>query len=237
MKSKAKLLFMALAAMIIAACSEKPVSPDTPYVIEGEVTGIDDGVEIILAEYDGLVGTRIATDTLTNGKFHFKEVMREPELNWLSVYVASEKFPSMPCWIYVAPGAHIRVIGRDNHVYTWDVESKVSEQQANNELLKVAKAEYDEYQSLLLASRKASKAFQAIDRDKEPERRKEAYNHYMDINNQMDSLYVEIQGKEIVQMRKMKPSKPWLREMDTMSQTSTAYKDYKYRDDVIALYK
>lgn len=233
---KMRTLLTMVMAVLFAACSEKPVSPDTPYVIEGELTGFDDGVEIRLFEYDGFVGTQIAVDTLSNGKFHFEEVMKEPELNWLAILVTSDETLGNACAIYVEPGAHIKVTGHDNHVYTWDVNSKVPEQQANKELIKAAKAEWEEYQSLMIASRKASKAYKAIDREKEPERRKEAFNLYKKIIDQMDSMYVEVHGKEIQQMKEMKPSKPWLRELEVMSEMAGAYEDYAYREDVIGLY-
>ena len=236
MKTIAKLLFVAFTACLLTACSEKPVSPDTPYVIEGEVTGINDGLEIRLIEFDGLVGSQIAVDTVSNGKFRFEQVMHEPELNWLAILVTSDETPGNACAIYVEPGAHIKVIGHDNHVYTWDVVSKVPEQQANKELIEAAKAEWEEYQSLAIASHKALNEYREIDREKEPERRKEAYNLYKRINDQMDSMYVKIQGKEIEQMKKMKPSKPWMRELETMSEMAGAYEDYANRENVIELY-
>ncbi|MBQ6747796.1 MAG: hypothetical protein IJR07_12235 [Bacteroidaceae bacterium] len=41
----------------------------------------------------------------------------------------------------------------------------------------------------------------------------------------MDSMYVEVHGKEIVQMKEMKPSKPWMRELEVMSEMAGAYEE------------
>ena len=237
MKSKVKELFIILVAVLLTACGKKAVSPDTPYVIEGEVTEILAGHEVVLVEYDGFVGNRIASDTIRNGKFRFEGVMKEPELNWLSLIVMSNEIPPIPCVVYVAPGAHIKVTGHDDHVYTWDVESKVPEQRANQELIEPVKAEWEEYQTLAVASHKAINEYYAINRDKEPERKKEAYDRYKRINSQMDSVYDEISAKTIEQMKKMKPSQPWMRELENMSQSALADKSYKYTDELKALFE
>ena len=42
MKSKVKELIIILVAVLLTACGKKAVSPDTPFVIEGELTGVRD---------------------------------------------------------------------------------------------------------------------------------------------------------------------------------------------------
>ena len=67
-------LLVLFSALMLVACQEKPVSPDTPYIIEGYVPSIKDGVEIKMYQY---YGDLIAKDTIENGKFYFKEQIRE----------------------------------------------------------------------------------------------------------------------------------------------------------------
>ena len=64
MKSKVKELIIILVAVLLTACGKKTVSPDTPYVIEGELTGVRDSVVIRLSVSDTGGSTRIATDTI-----------------------------------------------------------------------------------------------------------------------------------------------------------------------------
>ena len=68
MKASVKLLFVALAACLIAACSKKPVSPDTPYIIEGEVPNMEDSIVVTLLEDHGSYYEMVTRDTVMNGK-------------------------------------------------------------------------------------------------------------------------------------------------------------------------
>ncbi|MCR5574305.1 MAG: hypothetical protein K6F78_05745 [Bacteroidaceae bacterium] len=54
-------LLVLFSALMLVACQEKPVSPDTPYIIEGYVPSIKDGVEIKMYQY---YGDLIAKDTI-----------------------------------------------------------------------------------------------------------------------------------------------------------------------------
>ena len=58
MKTSVNFIFLALTAILIVACSKKPVSQDTPYVIEGELTGLRDSLVISLFQMDGSVQMR-----------------------------------------------------------------------------------------------------------------------------------------------------------------------------------
>ena len=48
-------------------------------IIDGQLTNVKDGLVINLFRLDGRVGTTIGTDTIENGKFHFKV---KPEKTW-----------------------------------------------------------------------------------------------------------------------------------------------------------
>lgn len=232
---KAKIWLMAVLALIVAACSEKPVSFDTPYIIDGELTGVREGIEIGLYQYDGNVGTRIATDTIVGGKFHFEQQMQEPELNKLTLRVRDNDFPPLSRDIYVMPGAHVKVKGSGYHIKTWQVESKVPEQIAYDELQAIP--EYEAFQDVALERTKITNELFAIDRTTEKERYREAYNRYAAISEQSDSIYQIIQGKQVEIMKRVKPSEPWLSELSGMAGMSIAYPDYAFTEDAKALYQ
>ena len=167
---------MATLTLMMVACTEKPVSFDTPYIIEGELTGVRDGVAIRLSQMDGNVGTRLATDTIIGGKFRFEQRMQDPELNKLMLLVDDDDFPLTYKTIYIKPGAYVKIKGNGNHIRTWKVESKVPEQLAYDELQEIP--EYEAYQEMALALNKVIKELGNIDRKTEKERYAEAYSRY-----------------------------------------------------------
>ena len=94
-KMKLNVLFSGLVlTTMLAACGQAPVDPETPYVIEGELTGVSDSIVVRLFQYDGNVGTMVASDTLIDGHFRFEQVMAE-SINRMGISVMEYGFPSM----------------------------------------------------------------------------------------------------------------------------------------------
>ncbi len=232
---KTKIWMMATLALMMVACTEKTVSFDTPYIIEGELTGVRDGVEIRLSQMDGNVGTRLATDTIIGGKFRFEQQMQDPELNKLTLLVTDDDFPLLGKTIYVKPGARVKIKGNGNHIMTWKVESKVPEQRAYDELQAIP--EYEAFQEVALERTKIMNELFAIDRKTEKERYREAYNRYAANGKQADSIQNIITGKQIEIMKRTKPSEPWLSELFDLARMSNAYSEYAFTEDAKALYQ
>ena len=232
---KTKIWMVATLTLIMVACTEKPVSFDTPYIIEGELTGVRDGVAIRLSQMDGNVGTRLATDTIIGGKFRFEQRMQDPELNKLMLLVVDDDFPLTYKTIYIKPGAYVKIKGSGNHIRTWKVESKVPEQLAYDELQEIP--EYEAYQEMALALNKVIKELGNIDRKTEKERYAEAYSRYKALSDQEDSINNIISGKQIEIMKHKKPSEPWLSELSGFARMSNAYPDYAYTEEAKALYQ
>jgi len=141
MKTRVKLLFVALTACLIAACSEKPVSPDTPYIIEGEVPNMEDSIVVTLLEDHGSIYEIVARDTVMNGKFRFEEPVKE---GWthLGLSIHEGKYGGgYILSIHVEPGAQIKITGHNHYVNLWDVDSPNPRQKLNNELRNAAREE------------------------------------------------------------------------------------------------
>ena len=126
-------IYSALLLLLMAACGTKPVDPDTPFVIEGELENYGKAEYIQLIEWqDGEGGHGIAIDTLKNGKFRFEAKVNEfSDYMSLLVFSRSNKsiyvdgYSAYQRTIYVEPGAHIKVKGKNTHVSSWEVKSKV----------------------------------------------------------------------------------------------------------------
>ena len=238
---KLKILFPGLMlASMLAACGKAPVDPETPYVIEGELTGLPDSIVVRLFQYDGNVGTMVTSDTLTDGLFRFEQVMAE-SLNRMGIYGMGDGFPSMSRTIYVAPGAQIKVKGHDSHIFTWDVESKVPEQQEYEKMMQDTKADYDVYQDLAIEDNRLYKEYARLrssgdDSEETKARIQELRDLRQRLRAQQDSVSDVTQVKTIAAMKKLKPSQPWLEKLSSLARMCMAYPDYKFRNDAIELY-
>jgi thiol-disulfide isomerase/thioredoxin len=232
---KAKTLLSFLVIILLVACQEKPVSPDTPYIIEGELTGVKDGLEITLFQFDGDVGSLLAKDTIQGGKFFFKEQMSDPELNVLMVYVSDDDFPSAGRRIYTAPGAHIKVKGHDSRIMSWSVESLVPEQKDYDALNAIP--EYEVLQDLIMAFGRTINELNSVDRETEKERYAEVRNRYSSINNQLDSTYSIYYDKVMDKMMGMKPSQPFMRTLKMLSSYSNSMPDRVNPEKAKAIYQ
>lgn len=65
-----------ITALMMAVASMMSCTPQTTYVIEGELKGLEEGTEIQLFQNDEVVLTSIASTRLENGKFRFEMEMR-----------------------------------------------------------------------------------------------------------------------------------------------------------------
>ena len=240
-KMKLNVLFSGLVlTTMLAACGQAPVDPETPYVIEGELTGVSDSIVVRLFQYDGNVGTMVASDTLIDGHFRFEQVMAE-SLNRMGISVMEDGFPSMSRTIYVAPGAQIKVKGHNSHIYTWDVESKVPEQQEYEKMMQDTKADYDIYQELAIEDNRLYQEYARLrrsgDESEETQARiQEIRNQRKALTEQEDSISNIAQSKQLAAMKKLKPSQPWLEQLASLASMCMAYPDYKFRNDAIELY-
>ncbi len=174
MKSLGTLLVL-FSALMLVACQEKPVSPDTPYIIEGYVPNVEDGMEIALSQYLGNIYEVIARDTIENGKFYFKEQIRDNNTQ-LALRVNKKEYNgSSSLFIYVQPGVHVKVTGLDHYTELWEVDSRIPRQLLYNELREVSRTEIIELSDLDIAltdengalrswedANKLSKAYQVV---------------------------------------------------------------------------
>ena len=227
-------------ASMLAACGKTPIDPETPYVIEGELTGVPDSIVVMLFQYDGNVGTMVASDTLTEGHFRFEQVMAE-SLNKMDISVIGDDYPSMGRTVYVAPGAQIKVKGHNNHIFTGEVESKVPEQLEYEKIMQDAKADYEVFQDLAIEENRFYQEYVRLirsgdDSEETQARIQELRDLRRALGVQQDSISDIARRKEIAAMKKLKPSQPWLEQLGSFTRMCLAYPDYKFRNDAIELY-
>ena len=113
------------------ACSGSEKLQGNEFLIEGEISGVEDGTVVNLFREDEFSGKRIASDTLKNGRFMFKEEA-ESNTDKLSVMPRGEGFPPMSLQVWAAPGSKIKIKGKGKLHPLWEVKSSVPYQKEQN---------------------------------------------------------------------------------------------------------
>jgi len=120
-------------AIFSVACSNR--ISDKEFLIEGKISGIEDGIVINLSRWDENVGKTLAIDTVRNGRFSIKaEALPEPER--LTITVRGNDFPPMFLYVWVAPGEKVKIQGTGKIHPLWNVKSSIALQKEENRYIK-----------------------------------------------------------------------------------------------------
>jgi thiol-disulfide isomerase/thioredoxin len=130
-KSIFRFCLLASITLCSVACSRSEKLLGNEFLIEGEISGIEDGIIISLMRWDESVGKRITSDTLKNGRFTFKEEA-ESSTDKLSISPQGDGFPPMSLYVWTAPGAKIKIKGNGKLHPLWEVKSSVPYQKEQN---------------------------------------------------------------------------------------------------------
>ena len=101
-------LMAVLLALSAAGCTGNSAPGDNEFIIEGYVNNIPDSSTITLFANYGNVGKSVAVDTVTGGRFMFRDTV-----SCLKKYsiMGGKGFPSVSLEVWVAPGERIRIRG------------------------------------------------------------------------------------------------------------------------------
>ena len=117
------------------------------YNIIGELKNVPDSTIIELSRLeDNLIWT-ITTDTIIDGRFHFrvKSTNLSKEELGLGCY-HSKEFPMMSLRLWASPGDSIKVTGDNTLIYTWRVEGNAPENASWQTFLNDSRELYDAIQ-------------------------------------------------------------------------------------------
>jgi len=130
-KTFLKLCLLAYILLFSVACSRSEKLVGNEFLIEGKVSGVEDGTIILLLRKEVFGESFIASDTVKNGRFTFKgETVSNPEqLNFVSF---DEGFIPIPAVVWVAPKTKIKIKGNEKLHQLWEVKSSVPYQKEEN---------------------------------------------------------------------------------------------------------
>ncbi len=123
-----KILNLFVICFLISSCQVRH-----DYKITGNIKGIPDSTVIDLyVQYENM-GTRVASDTIMDGKFTFSDSIGDEVLIMNLAMRDMQKYAGM-CNLYVGKG-DIEVIGTDKYLSAWRVKSNIKEQIEENKIL------------------------------------------------------------------------------------------------------
>ena len=180
-------LMAVLMTLSAAGCTGNSAPGDNEFIIEGYVNNIPDSSTITLFANYGNVGKSVAVDTVTGGRFMFRDTV-----SCLKKYsiMGGKGFPSVSLEVWVAPGERIRIRGNDNLVETWTVKSGLPYQRYEDEYRKAGFPE----RALVLENRVlmndvASEMRAAVGNDQTALRRaREKMDSIFKVNAPLDSI-------------------------------------------------
>jgi peroxiredoxin len=114
--------------LLVWSCQEQH-----DYRIIGNLSGIPDGTVIQLGIQYENIGSRIATDTLRNGKFSFSDSIGNI-LSRMYLRIQDSKNYSGQCDFWVN-NSNIEVYGNSKYLSQWKVKSNIKEQKIENEMM------------------------------------------------------------------------------------------------------
>ena len=165
------------------------------YNIIGELKNVPDSTVIELSRVvDNLIWT-ITTDTIIDGRFHFRikpDSLSKEELS-LGCY-HSKEFPMISLRLWASPGDRIKVTGDNTLIYTWRVEGNAPENASWQTFLNDSRELYDAIQRGQLYQFEIWKESMQLPQEKQQPYCQEKFDS---IRNAEYAMCIQIQANEI----------------------------------------
>lgn len=204
------------------------------FTIEGTIKGLEDGAVIGLYRSEGNLMSRIASDTLHNETFRFKEKATDAASEKLMLCGESKGFPNTWLDVWVAPNKKTTVSGNGKQIRAWAVKSAIKEQKAENEY-EDAKRELTRQQMEI--DIKNSDLIKVLQSEEASEAAKSAARtEVKQLEHLDDSLNRLITPLEIGIMKRTPVSRVWINKLEGLSMMVKVRQSFAYKDEVIAFY-
>ena len=230
-------LFLALIAAFTTVCGfaqDVESSNVDYYEIKGELKNVPDSTIIELSRVEDNLICTIMTDTIVDGRFHFriKPGSLSKERLSLGCY-HSEQFPKMSLRLWASAGDNVKVTGENTLIYTWRVEGNAPENAAWQTFLNDSRELYDNLQRNLLYEYEIYKEAMLL-----PQEKRQAYRKAKNdsIRNVANAISIQIHANEIRRMKEAEVDAVWLDRLFMLARSCKLAKDYPYTKEVIALY-
>ena len=193
------------------ACSNSARLSDNEFLIEGKISGIEDGTTIELSMRDGDGKTISIADTIKNGRFSFR-AETSSDLDQVMIFNRNDNgFPPMQLRVWIAPGAVIKINGNGKLHPTWEVKSTIPNQKEENRYANNSRDILTQYARVTLEINELGEKARAAVTEEEA-------NEFIKTRNllipKIDSLNLKRAFADIEIMEKTAVSPIWLEKMN-----------------------
>lgn len=225
-----------MAAVSLMSCTD--ATQGEKIVIKGELANVPDSLVIDLYEYDGNAGNRIARDTVMDGKFRF-EVKTEIE----GVHQASIDNDDIgwqtPTFLWIEPGAHIRITGDGLDYSAWQIESNVAAQKTENRFREAVQVECSRLYQINMEYNPLMQRYEGgRDGKQRPsdEEREQMRAQLKELRSLQSSVNMQLIDKEEALLDTETPDEAWMERLYRLSLKFKIRKDTVARARGIQLY-
>ncbi len=227
-------LMMGVASLM--SCTSAPQGENI--VIEGRLTNVPDNLVIELYEYDGNAGNCIALDTVMDGKFRF-EVETEIEGVHSASIDNSDIGLQTYSFLWIEPGANIRITGDGLDYSAWQIESNVAAQKTENRFREAVQAERSQLHRIDMEHTPLMQRYEGgRDGKQHPsdEERKQMQARLRELRSQQSSINMQLIDKEEALLDTETPDEAWMERLYRISLKFKITRDTVARARGIQLY-
>ena len=116
------------------ACSNTEKLQGNEFLVEGKLSGVEDGIVVRIGRVDGMVSLPVKLDTVMNGRFTLRGEA-ESDLEQLEISAYGKDIAPYPLYVWVMPGAKVKIKGKGKIIPLWDVKSSVPYQKEENRFI------------------------------------------------------------------------------------------------------
>ena len=194
------------ACLVWSACTNEPRVANNEFLIEGTLENVEDGEILGLWQFDGDVLTRIAQDTIRNGRFSFRDTI--VQLGLYSIWSEGDKFSS-DVMVWLAPGKSVHISGEGYNACRWIAESDLQEQKDQNQLAEAIRDERTELGPMLTEE---NKWYQIGDANPGNDSIQQIARNKIDsLRLEENKIQEKIMQKEIEVLKTLPMGKAWMR--------------------------
>ena len=201
-----------------------PDSVGRPFVIEGNLQDVEDGLGIGLGRVEPGGIPQIGQDTIRGGKFRFSGLLNGPT-HMVLMGDSRQGFSFTRLDFWAGPG-RTTIAGDDKMIRSWRAESDLPEQTEQNRYADACRDAVHRQQQCMIEIRQAGRV-QTPQTDS-------LWAEYQALQRLVDSVDIAILQ---TLPEGVTPSAVWMDKLSTQASNARYAKDYPYRDVVVGLYE